>query len=72
VNILVDMSRLEYISSAGLKLILSTLKKARELGGKLIIFGLTGHVREVFEFAGLMEVIPIAASKEEALEEAKG
>lgn len=66
VHILVDMEQLEYISSAGLKLLLSTLKKVRKRKGNLVLFNLTGHVREVFEFAGLLDVIPAAASREEA------
>lgn len=49
---ILDMSQLNYISSAGLRSILVIGKKAKANGGQLVLCGLEGIVKEVFEMSG--------------------
>lgn len=48
----VDFSRVSYISSSGLKVLLLALRRARALGGDLKLFALRARVKEVFDLAG--------------------
>lgn len=45
----IDCSELEYISSAGLRVLLTTQKRLAEKGKKLRLINMTSHIREVFQ-----------------------
>lgn len=62
-----DLSGLEYISSAGLRVMLLAAKKMRSAGGKLALFGLGETVREVFEISGFHTIFAIFGSEDDAL-----
>ena len=68
-DFIVDLSELDYISSAGLRSILSTVKKLKAKEGKLYLAALKGVVKEVFEISGFSTIIPIYESVESALSE---
>ena len=52
-----DMAELEYISSAGIRVILSAYKKMNQSGGIMRIEKANDIVREVFEMTGLVEML---------------
>lgn len=54
-----DCTRLEYISSAGISVIMQTWKRLNSQGTALRLVGLTPRVRNVFGFAGLDKVLDI-------------
>jgi len=62
-----DLSELEYISSAGLRVLLMLVKSVQASGGGLCLFGLQPNVREVFAMAGFPRIIPLAETRPEAL-----
>ena len=66
-TILCDFSQNVYISSAGLRAVLATAKALHGLDGKLLLFGVTEYVEEVFAIAGFSKLLPIYANEEEAL-----
>ena len=58
-----DCSRLEYVSSAGLGVLLKTQKRLLAAGGKLRLVGVNRHVLEILTYAGfdqIFEVVPAA------------
>jgi anti-anti-sigma factor len=61
------MKKLEYISSAGLRVVLMAVKELRSRQGKLVLCSLNEYVREVFEVSNFTSIIPIAETVEEAL-----
>jgi anti-sigma B factor antagonist len=61
-RIVVDLSNVPYMASAGLKALLSGLRRARLLGGDVRLAGLTERVREVFEMSGFDQVFVIYPS----------
>ena len=63
----VDFSKLDYISSAGLRVLLGITKKLKATGGALRTFGLNETVREVFEISGFSTILPVFPSEAEAL-----
>jgi len=68
-NFLLNFGDLEYISSAGLRIILATSKKLKERKGKLFLTGLHGPVEEVFKISGFMSIFRVFATAEAALKE---
>jgi anti-anti-sigma factor len=60
----IDMSALDYLSSAGLR---SLLIAGKRLPGKVALIGLRGMVKEVLELSGLATVFPSYASESELL-----
>ena len=66
-KVALDFSELDYISSAGLRVLLGAAKQLRASGGKLGMFGLNQSVREVFEISGFATILSIYKSEAEAL-----
>jgi stage II sporulation protein AA (anti-sigma F factor antagonist) len=55
----IDLSKLEYISSAGLRVLLLVARKVQQAHGKLALFGLTPSVHEVFSISGFNTIFTI-------------
>ena len=52
-----DFSKLEYISSAGLRVLLAAQKKMNAGGGEMIIRGTQEAVKDVFEVTGFLDFL---------------
>ena len=57
--IALNFSRLRYLNSTGIALIVALLRRAREKGRKIAAFGLSDHYREVFQITRLSEFMAI-------------
>lgn len=55
----VDCSRLEYISSAGLGVLLKTQKRLLGSGGKLRLIGVNRHLQDIFKYSGFDQIFEI-------------
>ena len=66
-RIVVDFANLSYISSAGLRVLLSTAKQLKPKGGVAVFACLQDNVREVFEMTGFSAMLGIHPSTEAAL-----
>jgi anti-anti-sigma factor len=66
VRIVVDMAQVSYISSSGLKVLLATLRQARQQQGQLILCDLQPRVAAIFEMAGFDQVFSIEQDLEAA------
>lgn len=51
--VLLDFSRVEYINSSGIALIIQLLMAANKAGQKIAAFGLTPHFQKVFTMVGI-------------------
>jgi anti-anti-sigma factor len=65
--VLADLSELEFITSAGLRLLVGITKNIKSAGGNLILFGARDMVREVLLISGIDAVAPSVASRADAL-----
>lgn len=65
-TVVVDLSRTEYVDSAGLGTLVLLNKEARAAGGCLVLAGLSDHVRDLLRLVRLDEVFTIAATVAEA------
>jgi hypothetical protein len=50
---------------------LMVAKLLQSVHGRMVVYGLQSHVKEVFEMAGFAPVIPLLASRSEALSQLK-
>jgi anti-anti-sigma factor len=58
-EVILDFTELEYISSAGLRVLLSTHKTMKKQGGKMIVRNVNEEVREVFVITGFSEIMDL-------------
>jgi anti-sigma B factor antagonist len=65
--VVVDMERVSFIDSAGLAALVSGLKLARRLDGKMVLAAMQPQAQTVFSLTKLDEVLDIYASRQEAL-----
>ncbi|MEM7190510.1 MAG: STAS domain-containing protein [Pseudomonadota bacterium] len=65
--IIVDLSRLEKIGSAAMRLLAQFTKRMAERGQAMITVGMSGVVREVVEMCGMDTLLKIAPTTDEAL-----
>lgn len=56
----VDFAELEYISSAGLGILLMTQRRLRESGNGLKLINMNKHIRDVFQYAGFDKIFEIS------------
>ena len=66
-NVIADLTALEYISSAGLRSVLTAAKQLKGAQGGLAFCGLSGMVEEVFSVSGFSAMFPLFNSIDEAL-----
>ena len=62
-----DFSALDYISSAGLRVVLLAGKKLRVSRGKLALVGLQDMVREVFDMSGFLALFTVTTTLDEGI-----
>ena len=65
-RLIVDLSHLDYVSSAGLRVFVLAAKQLRSTDGKIVLCSMKDHVREVFDLTGFSSIISIYASRDEA------
>lgn len=66
-RLVLDMSGLDYISSAGLRSLLAAAKKVKETSGGIALCGVTGTVEEVFRISGFNSIFTIVPTLQEAM-----
>ena len=66
-RLVVDFSNVDYISSAGLRIMLLAARRVEEAGGHLALCGLGDAVRQVFYLAGFLPLFLICGSRDEAV-----
>ena len=69
-RIVIDFAGVDYISSAGLRVMLGLAKRMRELKGSLVLCGMNDAVHQVFGLAGFLPLFAIDESREAAVSRA--
>lgn len=57
--LVMDMDKLDYISSSGLRVFLSTLKKLRAIEGDVILCCLNEKIKTVFDVSGFLSLFRV-------------
>jgi anti-sigma B factor antagonist len=68
-QMLFDFSKLDYLGSGGLRVILAATKELMRKGGQIVLCSLPNLVREIFEVSGFNSLIPITDTVESGIEQ---
>jgi len=66
-RLVLDLTGVEYISSAGLRVLLMAAKRLKAPPAALVLCGLGPSVRTVLELAGFLPLFTVEAGREQAL-----
>jgi anti-sigma B factor antagonist len=66
-KVILDCENLDYISSAGLRVVLVATKEIKRNEGKIILCALQDYIKEVFEVAKFDAFLALGGSVEEAI-----
>ncbi len=67
-KILVDLEKMDFISSAGLRVLLATAQELQKAGGELRVCNLNEDVMEVFDISGFSTILMVFKDESEALQ----
>ena len=67
-DLVIDFSALDYVASAGLRVLIMAGKRAQTGGARLVLCALNPSVRQVFDVAGFTKLFPIHPQRGAALE----
>ena len=66
-RVVADLSHVDYISSAGLRAILSALKETRQMGGDFRLAGAQPNVSKLLHISGFVSIIKIFSTVDDAV-----
>ena len=67
VNMIFDFSRVDFMDSSGIGILIGRYRELSKQGGKVYAIGLGGEMGRIFEVSGLARIIPSFGSLEEVL-----
>lgn len=70
--LLIDFSHVDYLSSAGLRLLLSTTKKMKSKNGKCLFAAISDEVMDIIKMAGFDKILSIFPTVADALKALEG
>jgi len=59
VHLLIDLSKMDYVSSSGLRILLMALKRITVAKGKFALCSLQENIKEIFEISGFTNIFEI-------------
>jgi len=66
-KLLIDMGGIDYLSSAGMRMLLSVAKKIKAHTGKFVLVAVTPNVMDILRMSGFDRILEIAQNEEEGL-----
>ncbi|CAA7623930.1 Anti-sigma factor antagonist [Candidatus Terasakiella magnetica] len=66
-KVVLDLAGLEYVSSAGLRVVLMAVKRLKAAGGQLILCSVQPGVKEILDIAGFTAVLSLSPDRPQAL-----
>jgi len=66
-RVVLNLRAVRYIDSSGVASLVEGLKVSRDLGARLILFGLNTTVREVLQLSKLVRIFEICENEEQAV-----
>lgn len=58
-EVIFDFASLAYVSSSGLRVLLSTQKKMNRIGGKMVLRNVNDLIMEIFDAVGFVDILTI-------------
>lgn len=66
-RVVLNLQAVHYIDSSGVASLVEALKASRDLGSRLVLFGLNSAVREVLQLSKLLKIFEITDTEEQAV-----
>jgi anti-sigma B factor antagonist len=66
-RVIFNLTKVRYIDSSGIASLVEGLKASRDVGSRLVLFGLSPIAREVLQLSRLLKVFEIYESEDQAL-----
>jgi anti-sigma B factor antagonist len=66
-RVVLNLKAVKYVDSSGVASLVEGLKASRDLGSRLILFGLNSAVREVLQLSKLLRIFEVAETEEQAV-----
>jgi anti-sigma B factor antagonist len=66
-RVVLNLKEVRYIDSSGVASLVEGLKASRDLGSRLVLFGLNSAVREVLQLSRLVKLFEITDNEEQAV-----
>lgn len=66
-HLLVDFAQVDYLSSAGLRFLLSATKRYKAKDGAIVLYSIADEVMEIIKMAGFEKILKIAPNEKQAL-----
>jgi anti-sigma B factor antagonist len=66
-KLILDLTKVDYLSSAGLRLLLLLYRELSARKGKLVLLGVSEDIRTVMSHTGFLNFFTLAGSEEEAV-----
>ncbi|MDF2577528.1 MAG: spoIiaa [Chlamydiales bacterium] len=67
-KVILDFAEVDYLSSAGMRLLLSATKKLKSIAGRLALCTVTEQVMQIIKLAGFDHILAIQPSEVKAIE----
>ncbi len=71
-DVVLDLSRTRYMSSAGLRVVLVVARDLQAKDGRFAVCGLNDEVKELFEVSGFSLIVNIVADRDAAVAAVQG
>ncbi len=66
-SLVLNFSSVNYLSSVGMRLLLRTVKKLKEVSGKMIVCSVNDRVMDILKMSGFDHLIELTVNEEEAI-----
>lgn len=67
-HLIMDFSELEYINSAGLRILVMSYQRLHSRGGQVMVCGVRDYIAEIFEISGYNRIFVMCHDLAQALE----
>ena len=66
-NLIFDFSKVNFMDSSGIGVIMGRYKNIRKLNGQAALINVNSQIRRIFEMAGILKLMPIYDTMENAI-----
>lgn len=66
-NLIMDFSKVNFMDSSGIGVVIGRYKNIQKLNGKLVITGVNGRIKRIFEMSGLSKLMPTYENIDDAV-----
>ena len=66
-RVILNLEKVKYIDSSGVASLVEGLRASRDIGSRLLLFGLSPIVREVLQLSRLLKIFEIYENEQQAL-----